>query len=139
MTVTTDDLEALKEAYRIWSTSSGECYQPWLDLMIDDFENGALENGVPGLEFTRERRGKEDMVEYFHQLHEDWMMLCHFADEFLRDGDRVVALIRTTWQNRKTGKIVDSPAAHVWRFKDGKAVSKFEFVNSWAWIEATKP
>lgn len=136
---TTEELETLKEAYRLWSASNGEQYQAWLDLMDDGFENGCLEDGAPGLEFTRQRRGKEEMAEYFHQLHKDWLMICHFADEFLQDGDRIVVLIRTTWQNRKTGKIVDSPAAHVWRFKRGKAVKKFEFADSSAWKEAVRP
>ncbi len=139
MTVTADDLEALKEAYKTWSASKGEHYAPWLGLMAEDFENGTLENGAPGLEFSKHRRGKAAMVEYFRLLHRDWRMVCHVAEEFLQDRDRIVVLIRTTWQHRDTGKTVDSPAAHVWRFQNGKAISKFEFVDSAAWKEAARP
>lgn len=139
MTATTDDLEALKEAYRLWGVTNGEYYQPLLELMADNFVNGTLENGAPGLEFTSERRGKEAMIDYFEFLRRDWQIVCHFADEFLMDRDRIVVLIRTTWQNRQTGKVIDSPAAHVWQFKNGKAISKFEFADSSAWKEAALP
>ena len=139
MTATIDDLDRLKEAYRVWSASGGDECDPWLALMSDDFEYGTLEDGAPGLEFSKHRRGKEAMMEGFQQLKRDWRMICHVADEFLRDGDRIVVLIRTTWQHRDSGKIVDSPAAHVWRYKDGKAISKFEFTDSSAWQRAAQP
>lgn len=138
MTATADDLEALKKAYRLWSVTNGEHYQAWIDLMADDFENGTLENGAPGLEFSSERHGKDAMIGYFDVLCRDWNMVCHVADEFLMDRDRIVVLIRTTWQNKLTGKIVDSPAAHVWQFKDGKAINKFEFADSYAWHQAAR-
>ena len=136
MTVTANDVETLKDAYRVWSTSHGECYEHWLDLIADDFENGTLENGVPGLEFSIARRGKAAMLEYFKVLYRDWNMLCHVAEEFLIDRDRVVVLIRTTWENRLTAGVVECPVAHIWRFKDGKAVSRFEFADSLGWAKA---
>ncbi len=136
MNATEKDLENLKEAYRLWSVTNGEYYEPWLRLIADNFVNGTMENGAPGLDFTKERRGREAMVEYFDLIRRDWDMLCHVADEFLMDRDRIVALIRATWRSKLTGKVVDSPAAHLWQFKNGKAVKKFEFVDSAAWKEA---
>jgi ketosteroid isomerase-like protein len=138
VTVTAEALEALKEAYRIWSMSKGENFTPWLALMADDFESGSFLNGGPGLAFSRERRGKADMIGYFEDLQRDWRMICHVADEFLVDRDRVVVLIRTTWQNRRSGKIIDSPTAHLWQFKDGKALRKFDFGDSLAWTRAAE-
>ncbi len=136
MTVTANNLDALKNAYRVWSTSRGEHYEHWLDLIADDFENGTLENGVPGLEFSKARRGKAAMLGYFKVLYRDWDMQCHVAEEFLIDRDRVVVLIRTAWKNRLTAGIVECPVAHIWRFKDGKAVSRFEFADSLGWAKA---
>ena len=55
----------------------------------------------------------------------------HFTvDEFIAQGDRVVALGSTGWRDRKTGKSFDTPKVDIWRLKDGRAVEFMEFYDT---------
>jgi ketosteroid isomerase-like protein len=78
----------------------------------------------------RRRRGRAELEHYFAAIAKDWEMIHYAAEEFISEGDRVVMVGRCAWRHRTTGKEVQSPLAHVWRFRDGKAVEYFEFYDT---------
>jgi hypothetical protein len=135
MTATDADLAALKEAYRIWQETRGGRVDRWFELMGDKFRYGSLDGGAPGVEFTKGGTKRDEFAAYLQGLVGDWEMLNYQVYDFVRQRDRVVALCRTAWRNRRTGKALDNPVAHIWRFEDGKAVELFEFCDTaqWAW------
>ena len=45
------------------------------------------------------------------------------ADQFVADGDTVVALGNLTWKHKDTGAPASVKMAHVWTFRDGKATT----------------
>jgi ketosteroid isomerase-like protein len=139
MTVTAEILAALEEAYRIWHESKGERYDQWLPLLADDCRFGSLDDGAPGLEFTKACRSKDEMIAYYVGLVGDWDMVYYLADEFIAERDRVVVLCRSSWRNRRTGKLIESCTADVWRFERGKAVEIFEFTDTAKWAAAVRP
>ena len=50
----------------------------------------------------------------------------HFAvvpEQFVADGDTVVALGTLTWKHKDTGAPASVKMAHVWTFRDGKATT----------------
>jgi hypothetical protein len=55
----------------------------------------------------------------------DWQ-----TKEFIAQGDRVVVLVNCTWKFKKTGQVVSTPKADVWRMKDGKAVEFYEYYDT---------
>jgi uncharacterized protein len=57
-------------------------------------------------------------------------------DEIIGLGDDVVVLGRYTARAKKTGAPLDVPFAHVWRFRDGKAVRFHQFTDTRGWVEA---
>ena len=57
-------------------------------------------------------------------------------EEIVGLGDDVVVLGRYTARAKETGKPLDVPFCHVWRFRDGKAVRFHQFVDTHGWREA---
>ena len=57
-------------------------------------------------------------------------------EEILGCGDDVVVLGRYTAVARETGRPLDVPFCHVWKFEAGKAVRFHQFVDTYGWREA---
>ena len=56
--------------------------------------------------------------------------------EFLVGDDHVVVIGRYTGRAKGTGRPLDIPFAHVWKFKDGKAVRFHQFTDTRGWTDA---
>ncbi len=59
----------------------------------------------------------------FMRLGGEWDGYAAIPREFVASGDTVVALGEYSGTYKATGKSFKAPFAHVWKFKDGKAVS----------------
>jgi uncharacterized protein len=57
-------------------------------------------------------------------------------EEVIGVGDDVVVLGRYTAIAKETGRPLDVPFAHVWRFRDGRAVRFHQFTDTRGWVEA---
>jgi len=57
----------------------------------------------------------------FGELTEHWEGLSVVPDEFVEEGNTVVALGHVEGRAKATGEQVKAPFAHVWRLADGKA------------------
>ena len=79
------------------------------------------------------------LKEYFAGLARDWEMLEFVTEHFVAQDDRVVVLGRCAWKFKKTGKIVETPKADSWRFKDGKCVELIDLFDSAAAARAAMP
>jgi len=73
----------------------------------------------------------------FDPLDEEWW------DDFLATpaeiigcGEHVVVLGRYTARAKRTGRPLDVPFAHVWRFREGRAIRFNQFVDTHGWVEA---
>jgi uncharacterized protein len=73
----------------------------------------------------------------FDPLDEEWWE--NFKadpEEVLGLGDDVVVLGRYTARAKHSGAPLDVPFAHVWRFRDGKAVRFHQFTDTRGWVDA---
>ncbi|MEM7444063.1 MAG: nuclear transport factor 2 family protein [Pseudomonadota bacterium] len=138
MTSDEANVEKLRSAYATYGETKGKA-DVWYDVLADTISWGSLADGRPGMDFTRTRVSKEEVVSYFEGLANDWTMEFYFVNEFVAQNDRVVALAESGWKNRKTGKIVKTPKADIWKFRDGKAIEFMEFYDTQAALEATQP
>src|SRR5688572_12688010 len=111
------NVEKLRHAYREWHDTCGRSVATWLDLLDDDVELKSLAGGASEMMFTAPRRGKAAVEAYFAEMLRDWEMLSFAVDDFVAEGDQVVAVGRCAWRHRGTGKAVDTPTIGVWRFK----------------------
>jgi uncharacterized protein len=65
--------------------------------------------------------GPDAVFEMFGELMEKWEDLSVVPDEFIEDGNTVVALGHVQGEAKSSGEQVKVPFAHVWRMSDGKA------------------
>lgn len=131
------NVATLRDCYRNWHETRGDSVDDWLAIVDDDeFTLRSMADGRPGAEFTRSCGCKDDLRRYLDGLTGGWTMEYYRIDEFIADGDRVVALGSTAWTNNATGKRAETAKADVWKFRDGKAVSFMELYDSYALIEA---
>jgi ketosteroid isomerase-like protein len=89
--------------------------------------------------FTSARNGREAFLEYLRGLTNDWDMLSYKITEFIAEKDRVVAIGSTSWRNKKTGRIFDTPKVDVWRMQEGRVVDFAEFYDTAKVYAATQP
>ncbi len=124
------NVELLKKAYGNWAKTKGGCADDWLGLCAENIAFGSLAQGPAGANYLTAFQQRDMLKEYFAGLARDWEMLDFVAEHFVAQDDRVVMLGRCTWKFKKTGKIVETPKADSWRFKDGKAVEFYEFYDT---------
>ena len=130
-----ENIAALKAAYQKWHDSGGGSADYWLGLITEDVQFRSLTEGAKAMEFTRRSICKDEVKRYFAGLAEDWKMNFYRVDEYIAQGDRVVALGACSFQHRKSGKTLETPKADFFRFRDGKICDFFEFFDTAAAIE----
>jgi uncharacterized protein len=73
----------------------------------------------------------------FDPLDEEWWEDFRAdPDEVIGLGDDVVVLGRYTARAKATGAPLDVPFAHVWRFREGRAVRFHQFTDTRGWVDA---
>jgi len=65
-----------------------------------------------------------------------WEGFAATPEEFLSLGQHVLVLGRYTGQAKATGAALDAPFAHLWTFRDGRAVLFRQFTDTHAWVTA---
>lgn len=139
MTAADDNVAMLKEAYSQWSAQDVDGYDCWTTILAEEISLGSLANGSPEMPFTAPRRSKAQVLDYLDELKRDWDMISFDMNDYIVEGERVVAIGRVVWRNKATGKVVDTPKVDIWRFRDGKAVDFQEFYDTAQAYAATKP
>ena len=124
------NVAALKDAYRQWHETKGGSVAHWLALMADDVKFHSLADGAKAMEFTHASNCKDDVKRYFAGLTGDWEMIFYVIDEYIAQGDRVVALGRCSFKHRKTGKILETAKADFHKFRGDKICEFFEFYDT---------
>jgi len=129
MTDENGNVAKLSKAYDAWAATKGDA-NVWYDILAEEVSWGSLADGRPGMDFTKPRASKHDVVGYFEGLANDWSMITYIVNDYVAQGDRVVALVECGWTHRKTGKSLMTPKADVWTFKDGKVTEFMEFYDT---------
>ncbi|MBR1249276.1 nuclear transport factor 2 family protein [Bradyrhizobium sp. AUGA SZCCT0169] len=121
----------LKDAYRQWHESKGGSVEQILSICDPDISWDSVPRGqVPVLAFAKQYESREALRAYFGGLLNDWEMVSYTIDEYIAQGDAVVARGSCAWTNKKTGKVADTPKVDFWRFRDGKAVEFYEYFDT---------
>ena len=129
MTEENNNVEILREAYAAWYETRGDA-DIWMDILADQVKWGSLADGKPGMEFTKSRASRQEVVEYFKGLLNDWTMEFYHINEYVAQGARVVALGECSWTNKNTGKTATLSKVDVFRFEDGKIVEFMEHFDT---------
>lgn len=124
----------LKEAFDKWDATKGGSVDHWMSIMDDRVKFKSLADGASGVEFTDQMKSKDELRVYFQGL-ETIEMVYYKIDHYIAEGDKVVALGKTSWKSRSSDMVVTTPKCDVVRFKDGLIVSFYEFYNTTTLID----
>ena len=91
------------------------------------------------MEFTHSSTCKEEVKHYFSQLTREWEMIHYTIDEYIAQGERVVALGNCSFRHKQTGKVLDTPKADFHKFRAGKICEFFEFYDTAQAISRATP
>lgn len=133
------NVEILKTAFKVWNETRGGSIDHWLSILAEDVDFRSLAEGEKGLEFTSRRSARDEVAEYLQGLVDQLEMIHYTVDEYVAQDDRVIAIGRTAWKNRVTGKAFDTPKVDVVRFRDGQIVEFFELYDTAMVLAASEP
>jgi ketosteroid isomerase-like protein len=85
------------------------------------------------------RHGKAEAQEFFEGLNNDFTDHQLTITDYVASGDTVMTLGRYTATAKSSGRKVDTPIAHYWKFRDGKVVRYVGFSDTAAALEALQP
>lgn len=66
----------------------------------------------------------------FSRLGSGWINYKFTPEDYVADGDRVVAYGTYSGTYKATGRLMGARVAHLWKLKDGKIISFEQFVDS---------
>ena len=122
--------ELLRGAYARWQETKGGSVDDWMKLLADDITFGSIAEGLAPATFTARVRGKERLKGFFEGLQSGWEMIYFTVHHYVAEGDRVVAIITTSWRNKATGKVCETPKVDVWRFPGRARHRTFQYSDT---------
>jgi uncharacterized protein len=139
MSTESENVGILRDAYDTWANSKAANIDCWVSIIADDARLTSLADGARSLRFTSARSGRSEIIDYLKGLTADWEMIFYRIDEYVAQGERVVAIGATSWRNKRTGKIVVTPKVDLWRMRVGKVVQFSEFYDTARLFAAAEP
>jgi ketosteroid isomerase-like protein len=90
------------------------------------------------ISFAGIRKGPEAVKGFFQAIANDHADPKLEITEYLGSADAVATFGRYKCTLKKTGKHVDTPVAHLFKFRDGKIVRFVDHINTAAFLEAAQ-
>jgi ketosteroid isomerase-like protein len=108
--------------------------QSVLNLLSDDVEWQLPE--IENVTFAGKRHGREQVAQFFKLLDNAQEVQQFEPQEFITQGDKVVALGHYVWRIKSTGRNFEGDWAHVFTLRDGKIVKFHEHTDTAAAVAA---
>ena len=124
------NIDVLKPVYEQWSQGN---FRPVTDAYGADLEWGWSEEfpGIAGVD--RGAEGQSEKLLTWLSTWEHWRVE---VEEYRTNGDFVVALCRYIGRGKGSGVDVDTPGAHLWTVRDGRAVRMIVYSDRERALEA---
>jgi len=94
--------------------------------------------GPAEISFAGIRKGPEAVKGFFQGIANDNADSKLEIAEYLSSADAVATFGRYKCTIKKTGRRVDTPMAHLFKFRDGKIVRFVDHINTAAFVEAAR-
>ncbi|MGE0240477.1 MAG: nuclear transport factor 2 family protein [Parvibaculaceae bacterium] len=131
------NVKTLKKLYAQWAKTKGGNADAIVDILAPDVVWGSLGAGADPIAFTRTRKSREEVRDYFRNLEQGFTMNSYDVKEYVAGGPYVLMLADISFTNRATGKSFVSPKADLWRFNRGKATEFYEYYDTAAVMRTT--
>ena len=129
-----DNIRTVQGAYSAFQKGD---IQGLLGMLTDDVE--WITPGPPDIVPTAgTRRGPDGVAQFFSTLSETDDVEVFEPQEFIAQGDKVVALIKCRTRVKSTGRAVDDELVHIFTVRDGKIKRFREYFDTAAAVEALR-
>jgi ketosteroid isomerase-like protein len=125
-----NNVKMLKKLYTQWDKTKGGSAEAFIDILAPNVFWGSLSAGADPAAFTKSRKSREEVQDYFRGLADSFQMNYYKAKECIAGGPYVLTLSDISFTNKKTGKTFVSPKADLWRFNRGKATEFYEYYDT---------
>jgi hypothetical protein len=130
-----DNVRIVREAYDAFVRGD---IQAVLNTLADDVE--WITPGPPDImPMAGHRRGRKGAAEFFTALNDVEDVELFEPQDFVAQGDKVVALAKYRGRVKSTGRVVQSDLVHVFTLRNGKIVEFREFFDTAAALDAYRP
>ena len=136
-TATAANVKTLKKLYTQWDKTKGASADSIMQVLAPDVLWGSLTAGADPVAFTKTRKSRKEVGEYFRGLDSAFRMESYKVNEYIAGGPFVLALSNIAFTNKATGKTFVTPKADLWRFTRGKATEFYEYFDTAAVMATT--
>jgi ketosteroid isomerase-like protein len=136
-TASASNVKTLKKLYAQWNKTKGGSADSIVQILAPNVLWGSLSAGADPIAFTKTRKSRDEVGEYFSGLAEAFQMNHYTVKEYVAGGPYVLALSDISFTNKKTGKSFVTPKADLWRFNRGKATEFYEYFDTAAVMATT--
>jgi ketosteroid isomerase-like protein len=123
-------VKRLKKLYAEWDKTKGGSSDSFVQILAPSVLWGSLSAGADPVAFTKTRKSREEVADYFRGLADGFQMNYYNVKEYIAGGPYVLVLSDISFTNKKTGKSFVSPKADLWRFNRGKATEFYEYYDT---------
>ena len=127
-----DNLQIVKEAYAAFKRGDIPAI---LNTLSDDVV-WFLPGQTSLVPVAGERRGREEVGQFFAALDENQEVKEFEPQEFIAQGEKVVVLGQYRWRVKSTGREFSSDWVHVFTLRDGKVAGFKEYYDTDACADA---
>lgn len=120
-----DNAKVVQQAYQHFKQGNIPAV---LELMTENVEWHLPE--IENIPFSGPRVGRGKVGEFFSSLAQHQDVLQFEPQQFVADGEKVVALGQYEWKVKKTGRTYKSPFAHVFTIRDGRVTGFNEYLDT---------
>jgi ketosteroid isomerase-like protein len=126
------NIHMLKKLYARWNDSKGGggSARAFVNVLAPNVIWGSLGAGARPIDFTRTRKTREEVSQYFRELGSAYQMNYYRVEEYVAAGPFVLVLGQVSFTNKKTGRTFASPKADLWRLSHGKATEFYEYYDT---------
>jgi ketosteroid isomerase-like protein len=123
-----DNVQVLRDAYDAFARQD-------IPSVLQAFDEDISWTTPDSLPFGGTVQGHGGVLGFFGALGERFEFLSVEPQEFIDGGDTIVTIVRDRTRTM-AGVSVETEAVHLWRMRDGKAVSFTEYVDATRMLQA---
>jgi ketosteroid isomerase-like protein len=120
-----ENVQLIRRAYENYKTGD-------LQAVLGAFAESVewIQPQVEGISFSGKRRGRNQVAEFFATMSDAQAPIRFEPQEYIAQGDRVVALGHYRWHAKATGREWESDWAHVYTIRDGQVTRFQEYTDT---------
>lgn len=117
-----ENLDVVRAQYERWNARE---FDAWIEAFDPEVEY--MSSVVASVDGAGEYHGHEGLRRFVREYFEDWESFQLEPLEYLDADPKVAVVMRAVARGRGSGARVDREIAHVWTFRDGRAIRHESF------------